>query len=254
MPSHFSTIGFPAQSQVELIELAHLILGSCVSFDMETGRYLQWSSYSGAELWLQINTENSLIGMTPHFSGKSRIRVGLTERVTRFHDTGMDGMFHGWADPVTDKPESGLYPFVFDMPGFQLYHHLSLPATVTTQIAAFTHEVSIFDSGEAFLASQTREPKYASQSFIPSGLISPQGKSTETPKAYAIFAGHILEVEIRTNELKGKSFWWVLVKTLGGTFDVVIHPELLSMSPKAGSVLFGSFWLSGRIVSEGRHQ
>jgi len=254
MPSHFSTIGLPVESQNEMIELARRVVSDCVSFNANGGRYLRWLSSSGAELWLQVDTENRLLGMTPHFSGKSRVRVGLVERVIRPDGTELDGAFYGWAEPTTDEPESGIYPFVFDVPDFQLHRRLSLPATVTVQVAAFTHEVSIFDSKEAFRVSQIGKLKYASQSFIPSGLFSSDGKSTKPPEAYAIFAGHILEVESRTNELRGRSFWWVLVETLGGVLDVVIDPGLLSTSPKVGGVLYGSFWLSGRIVSEREHE
>ena len=45
----------------------------------------------------------------------------------------------------------------------------------------------------------------------------------------------------------GHPFWWALVDTLGGTFDVVIDPELLPAAPRRGNVLQGWFWLSGRI-------
>jgi hypothetical protein len=48
----------------------------------------------------------------------------------------------------------------------------------------------------------------------------------------------------------GNRFWWALVDTLGGTYDVVIDPELLPDSPRAGNILSGWFWLSGRIGVE----
>lgn len=74
------------------------------------------------------------------------------------------------------------------------------------------------------------------------------GKGPE--EASADFAGHILEVENRTNELWGTSFCWELVGTFGGAFDAVIDSELLGSPPRVGGVLQGSFWLSGRILSD----
>jgi hypothetical protein len=248
MGSHLSAIGLPVRSEKELLQLAERVVASCASLDANGGRYLHWSSPSGAELWLQVNKDNTLIGMNPYFSGKSRVRVGLTSRVVRPDESELDGAFHGWADPSGDGPESGEYPFVFDVPDFQLHRQLPLPVTVTVQLAAFADEVSVFDSEEAYYASQTDELQFAPQSFLPSGVwTSGEGP----PEASALLAGHILEVENRTNELTRNSFWWAFVKSLGGTFDVVIDPELLTSSPRVGGILQGSFWLSGRILSEG---
>lgn len=91
--------------------------------------------------------------------------------------------------------------------------------------------------------------KFASQSFIPSGLFNLSG-SDAPARAEAIFAGHVRETERRTNQLTGDEFVWCLVDSLGGSFDVVIDPELLSNAPRVGGVVHGSFWLSGRIISD----
>jgi hypothetical protein len=189
--------------------------------------------------------------MNPNFSGESAVRVGLTARVARPEDTALDGAFHGWAVPEGDDPKTGCYPFVFDAPDFRLLDDLRLPAIVGAQIAAFAHEVSLFSSPGEHAASQTGGVKFSSRSFIPSGLFSPSGSVTEPLQAQAIFSGHIREAESRRNELTGKLFWWALVETLGGSFDVVIDPELLETSPKVGGVLSGAFWLSGRLAGKG---
>jgi hypothetical protein len=186
--------------------------------------------------------------MNPHFSGESAVRVGLVARIIRPDGTDLDGAFHGWVAPAGDNPESGCYPFVFDAPDFQLHHQMHLPAIAEAQVVAFAHEVSLFTSPEAHAAWQTGEIKFASQSFIPSGLFSPGGESTEPPEAQAIFTGHILKTEIRRNELTGKRFYWALVETLGGKFDVLFDPELVADSPTVGGVLSGAFWLSGRLL------
>ena len=58
----------------------------------------------------------------------------------------------------------------------------------------------------------------ASQSFIPSGLFSLGGETTEPPLASAIFTGHIRAAEVRTNEVTGAEYFWAFVSTLGGDF------------------------------------
>ena len=61
-------------------------------------------------------------------------------------------------------------------------------------------------------------------------------------------SGGVVEAEERRNTVTGRPFCWALVETVGGTFDVVIDPELLPDPPRAGSVLWGWFCLSGRLV------
>jgi hypothetical protein len=51
------------------------------------------------------------------------------------------------------------------------------------------------------------------------------------------------------NVISGAQYWWALVDTLGGTFDVVIDPALLPDQPRAGNVVSGWFWLSGRFLT-----
>lgn len=248
MPSHFSTIGLPLQSQEEFITLANELAGESVRLDVPGGYYLCWSSESGAELWFQVDEDNDLIGMNPHFSGESRVRAGLTRRVTRSSGSPLDGAFQGWADPQGDDPENGSYPFVFNAPDFQCDRELTLPSIVQAQVAAFVHELSMFRSEEEYMASQTGELKFAAESFIPSGLFQRGGESIDPPEAQAIFTGRILESEMRMNELTNQPFQWVLVETLGGVFDVIADPEFIEFSPSPGGILLGSFWLSGRLL------
>jgi hypothetical protein len=244
--SHFSTIGLSVDSEQAMYDLANRVGPLAEPLEAGDGVYFRWADPSGAELWLQ-SRGNDLLGMNPHFSGKSAVRVKLTARVDTGSPSPLDGTFHGWADPSEGDGASGAYPFVFDAPDARLHDGLTLPAVVRVQVAAFTHEVEAFDSPEAHAASQDSEPKFASKSFIPSGLFTPQGESTP-PRATAILTGQVLEAERRTNHLTGMPFYWVLVETYGGVYDVVIGPDLLSDAPKAGGVVSGSFWLTGRIL------
>lgn len=250
MPSHFSTIGLPIGSEDEFLALAGRVADQCETVEVPGGRYLRWFSECGAELWLQVDCHNDLIGVNPHFSGRSLVRVALTGPVNRPNASDLDGAFHGWADPPDDNPESGCYPFVFDVLDFRRYDGLRFPVAVDARIAAFAHEVFVFGSEGEYTASQQGEIKFSSRSFIPSGLFKPDADVTATdpPEAYAMFTGHVLEAEKRTNELTGREFHWALVESLGGIFDVVIHPELIESEPRPGGVLSGSFWLSGRVV------
>lgn len=250
MPSHFSTIGFDVQTQEGFVALARQVAEQAQAIPAKPGQYLRWTGGSGEELWLQIDADGDLIGMNPHFGGASSVRVALQARVRRESDTALDGAFHGWADPEQDKPDSGAYPFVFDVPDAATYSDLELPGIAKAQIAAFAHEITFHASPSAHSVSQAdQEVKFASQSFIPSGLFTPDGVTTQPPEAMAIFTGHVVQARVRKNAITGAPFYWALVDTLGGTYDVVVEQNLLAHVPSAGGVLSGSFWLSGRLTS-----
>jgi len=248
MTSHFSTIGLPVASEEDMNALANRVGPLAEPLAAPNGVYFRWSDPSGAELWLQVNANNEVIGMNPHYAGRSAVRVGLTARLPSAGPSELDGSFHGWADPADDVPETGCYPFVFDAPDYRLHEELSLPARSEVQIAAFAHEIAAFESVAAYEASQTGDLKLASQSFIPSGLFTPADSTVPTP-AQAIFAGHVLAADEKINVLTGGAFYWTLVETLGGAYDVVIDSTLLPGVPAVGGVISGSFWLSGRIMA-----
>ncbi len=121
MASHFSTIGLPVASTGDMKALANRVAPFAERLAAPSGAYFRWSDPSGAELWLQANASNELIGMNPHYAGRSAVRVGLTARLPSARQNDLDGSFHGWAAPAGDAPDTGCYPFVFDAPDYRLH-------------------------------------------------------------------------------------------------------------------------------------
>ena len=188
------------------------------------------------------------MGMNPHFAGKSSVRVPVEARVSRDAPTPLDGTFLAWADPPVGGESSGDYPFVFDCPDAGTHDALELPATLTAQIAAFAQQISVYESTEVYDAAQAAQGlTFGSRSFVPSGLISPNGEPVVPPESHALIAGEVIEAAELHNTVTGEPFWWALVETVGGTFDVVIDPALLMLPIREGNVISGWFWLSGRL-------
>ena len=247
VPSQFSAIGFSVTSGEDLAALASRVAERADTINARDGQYLKWSPPSGEQLWLQVKYSGDAMGMNPHFEGKSSVRLAVEARVTRSTHTPLDGTFLAWANP----PESGVggeYPLAFDCPDAAVHEAMTLPIAVVAQIAAFAQQLTVHDSEAAYLVDQAAQGlSFASRSFIPSGLISPSGDPVTPPESHALFTGHVIEAAERTNTVTGDSFWWALVDTQGGTFDVVIDPSLLSKPVRSGNVVSGWFWLSGRI-------
>ena len=246
MPSHLSSIGFSAQAEaLERYIARAAVEGEAIAVD--GGRYVKWPAGQDAQLWLQVSRSDLLVGLNPHFTGQGRMHVGLTSRVTRSGDNVLDGAFHGWANPDSDDANSGAYPLVFDTPDHDVYRAVKLPIVLDVQLSSFAHRLDAYPSDEAFYDSQQREPKFAAESFIPSGLFKPTEDAIDPPRAYAIFTGHVLRTALLTNPATEARFHWAWVRTLGGEVDVVADPEVLNGRLVEGGVVSGSFWLSGQL-------
>lgn len=249
--SNLSDIGFPVRSEQDVNDMIMQVVNHVSEVRAPNGFYLKFADASGAELWLQGNFDQELIGFNPHFAGKSRRTVALTEAVER-DSSELDGGFHAWANPHNESVDSGDYPFVFNVPDFRAVHLHEFPQTVEMQLTAFaSNDFQIFSDEAAYLESQTDELKYAAKSFIPSGLFSfGEGEKIDLSLVHpiGILTGEIKSFELKTNSLTSEKFYHFLVETLGGEVDVVADVNLIKEEPRAGSIISGQFWLSGRIL------
>ncbi|MCA9656873.1 MAG: hypothetical protein KC486_00880 [Myxococcales bacterium] len=257
MASHFSSIGLVIDSVDEMLAVAERAAGEAEVLEVEGGRYLVWSSGEGPELWLQLDDEDNLIGMAPHYAGRNRWRVALVDEVERNDQTVLDGSFYAWNCPEGDDPEEGLYPFVFDCPDRSVFGEIDVPLFASVQLAAFAHGIELWDDVDAYDEATSDEgdperPRLASMSFIPAGLIRSEGEEDPSPpEAFAVISGVVRASKEVSNPLSGKPFQWAEIETYGGTLDVVIDRELLGeRAVEPGNVIVGTFWLSGQIGAE----
>ncbi len=248
MPSQFSAIGFSVASGEDLAALASRVAERADTIDAREGQYLKWAPASGEQLWLQVKRNGDAMGLNPHFEGKGSIRVALEARVVRAAHTPLDGTFLAWANPPADAATGGDYPFAFDCPDAAVHDAMTLPTIATAQIAAFAQQLTVYGSEAVHAAEQAAQGlSFGARSFIPSGLISPSGEPVTPPESHALISGVVLEADERQNTVSGEPFWWALIETVGGTFDVVIDPSLLALPIRPGNVVSGWFWLSGRL-------
>lgn len=249
--SNLSDIGFPVRSEQDVNDMILLVVNHVSEVRCPNGFYLKFSDSSGAEIWLQGNYEQELIGFNPHFSGKSRRKISLTEAIER-DSSELDGGFHAWANPSDKNPESGEYPFVFNVPDFRAVHLHKFPKTVELQLTAFaSNDFKLFANEADYENSQDGEMKYVSKSFVPSGLFSfNENETVDLSLVHPIgtLSGEIKAFELKTNSLTSEKFYHFLVETAGGEIDVVADANLIKEEPKVGGIVSGQFWLSGRIL------
>src|SRR5437764_13582301 len=81
--SHFSDIGFFVKTREDYEKLINDVNKIASRIQTPKGDYLFYSDPSGAELWIQTDNSNNLLGMNPHFSGASKRVVSITGPVAR---------------------------------------------------------------------------------------------------------------------------------------------------------------------------
>ena len=119
---------------------------------------------------------------------------------------------------------------------------------MSTAALPLTHSdnaLSMFASEAEFHASQAeRKTKYATQCLIPSGLFGPGSP----PSSEVVAAGVVAGFQVRTNALTGLAFVAVQFETLGGLYELVLPAAEDANAVVPGTVIIGSFWVSGRIL------
>lgn len=246
VPRRFACLGLSAADPDVLRDLARRAAADAAEIEVPGGTCAVWSAGDGPELWMHFDRRGGLTAMLPHFAGPGRVPVGLVRRVRRTGQGPLEGSWYAWADPPADDLTDGKYPFLFDCPDFALLGDLELPCAAVAQIAAFARDLEVYASPADFEASQ-REPRLASQSFVPTGLVLPAGE--REPQPTALFAGHVIAAELREHPLGGP-YLHAQVLTYGGTLDVLAAPDRLPALPRPGGVVSGSAWLSGQLRAE----
>lgn len=273
MADHFSVIGFKSNSAEELAELVSKLPDTgAYSQPCGPGYYYRWQSDSGSELWVHLAKETgggeeklAIVGVTPFFQGQGRVPVRVMKKRQRPSDNAFEGAAFVEVQPGP-RPHQCATVALIDLVDYAVWANRVTPFLAQAQIAAFPHEISVFPSENAFTASQAGEKvKFAPESFFASGLFSSSGEAGgqavfHDPSAEefnapsrAFFTGRILSAERRMNSVNGQSFLAALVKTLGGTIDIVADERQIGPGLHPGNIVQGEFWLCARLIEGNGH-
>lgn len=252
MVSNLSTIGLAfADDGVFNAAMGRLAAGAERRVTTPVGDYAVWRSSSAAELWFHMTPGNpEPIGLTPFFDGRSKAIVRATERIKRPEDSPFEGALLAWMAPGADG--AGAYPFVFDAVDFAALAGHALPADLTVRIAGFAHQVRAFPTPGAYEATQTSDPKFAAQSFLPIGMFAaaaPDAGAAQSPASTALLTGRVAAHRRLTNEETGQAFHWLLVDSFESSFDIVADPEAVEGEIVENGVVEVSCWLFGRTLA-----
>lgn len=219
--SNLSDIGFPTPDETAINEMIIHVLEVAKPAQVPRGFYLIYSDPSGAEMYLQGNLDQELVGFNPHFAGPDAIDLTLISAIER-DSSDFDGGF---------VARFGDTEFVFDSPEFRMAEPENTPRETAVRLTAFaSNDLGVVETAEPeFTAVPSPEPE------IPSRPI-------------AVIKAEIVRVDRRTNVLSGQDFYSFEVISPIGNLAVVSDPKWITNEPKPGDWVTGTFWLSGKAV------
>jgi hypothetical protein len=268
MTDHFSVIGFNAGSAEELAEIVRKLPDTgAYSQPCAPGYYYRWQSDGGSELWVHLAKQGAqadeklgIVGVTPFFHGKGRMPVRVMKKRQRPSDNAFEGAAFVEIEPGP-RPHQCATVALLDIVDYALWANRVTPFLAQAQIAAFPHDLAIFSSEREFADAQIGERvPFSPESLFASGLFSgaaetggqavfhdPSDKHFDAPSR-AFFTARVLSCELRRNSVTGQSFHAALVKTLGGTIDIVADTRQVREQLQPGCIVQGEFWLCARLI------
>jgi len=248
MPNHFAAIGYAVETDEAFAELVDKAAREGDPIAAPSGYYLHYKTDDRIELWAQATPIGDLLDCVPHYRGESRLKLGVADLIRR-KERPLDGSVYGWINPHGARADGGDYPVVIKIPDYEIFRsRVETQSVITMQVTAFANELAVFESEDVFAEAQQERSRMAPESFLPTGLFADSGHAANTPEAHAVFSGHVTTFERRSNGETNRDFYAMTVSTFGGTYDVVAAPSIVPTAPSVGSIVRGSFWLTGRLV------
>ncbi len=241
--SLFENIGFQVKSSRDLESLARLSVKIAQKFyKTPYGYYALYRDPSGAELWTQTDKNKRPVGINVHYQGVAMQNLILKKAFQRSNaKTLLDGSLL-----AIYQEQDTAFPLVFDVPNFLKSVPTSLPRLYACNVVGFTEWIKCFKDAFAFLDYQKNEepgtPLLSAKSFLPVGM---KGKPAGEEEPYALLSGYVRKIYPRKNKLTRKTFYHLVVETLGFKMDIVVSPKKVCRL-SVGNTVYGVFYLSGR--------
>lgn len=268
MPTNFSNIGF----KINFSELDNRQVGEMLfslfkdKFKHQSKKieinddYIAYKTKdeSGGVLYWYIKRhflygKLSFVDLVPGFDGSVYQEVNSVKYIEN-QSTGFEKNISLW---VGKDQDGGGYPLIVALPGYYLENIGKLESVEKIQITLFSlGNIEYYKNENEFEEKYPKNEQgigLGSQMFIPSGNFSPLDEKSEenkedfVPQPECLCYGKVVSAKKLTNKIGGGDFWHIVLDTYSAKYDVVADVELLKEEPKAGEIIGGSFYVSGRL-------
>lgn len=259
-------LGFPAEWSVATADLlASVAEHKSREVTTRKGRYRVWRSLQGAELWFhdpmpappkptllrRALTPSSdeivrprVTAVTPFHRGLSRCEIKIGRFLTLDRSNPLEGSCLAWLpSPATGGREQVI---VLELAPFALHDIRTPPYRTTAQIVCAAHAVWAWPDAAAYNARTPSNRRAQVGTFSPvTEADVPEVRLTyrTSPVTLGLTSGTIRRSIRHLNPITGAPYYWLLLETRRGTFDVIASPEVVSGDISEGHVaqVCGSF-------------
>jgi hypothetical protein len=271
--SNLTTIGLVSDTESSFDDLMQRLAGAAHErLASDPGDYAIWRGITGAEVWFHVTgtrepdghlEDHEIIGFTPFFEGTSDIDLQIEAAFQRPGENPFEGAFKAWVAP---DPANGVgvHPIVFDCVDFAAHRNRELPIRCNARLTAFARHISAYTDEVDYYTRQTADLNRGARAFVPLGLMrrsgpeqmspEPPNDGSSAPSSDALMTGTVIEHRLMTDSQGrggndgGTPFLWLLVDSLGATFDVVADPAVVTGTITDGGTVDISCVLFGRLL------
>ena len=264
MSTRLHALGFPEHWTPELLALIETLAATKSRLvGAAKGNYRVWRSTNGAELWFHYpqrsprfadrksagggaNSPASLrpVSVTPFHRGLSSCPIKVGRYLTLERSNPLEGSCMAWLPPT--GPNSQEQVIVLELAPYGLQPQLPPPYQTTAQIVCFAHAVWAYPDSAAYSRATPAGRHIAIGAFNPvTEADVPEVKLTysSSPITLGLATGIVRRAIRNTNPETNEPYYWLLLETRRGTFDVVANPAQVSGDISEGNIaqVCGSF-------------
>lgn len=262
MSTRLHAMGFPAEWTPEMLTHIETLAASRAKLvGAAKGNYRVWRSQQGAELWFhypQRTLRERLtagdmppkpasprpVAVTPFHRGLSSLPIKIGRYLSVDRVNPLEGSCMAWLPPPASGGQEQV--IVLELAPYGLHSLRSPPYTTTAQIVCFTHAVWAFRDAAAY----SRETP--SNRRIQAGSISPVTEADvpevklnyrQSPITLGLATGTVRRAIRHINPETREPYYWMLLETKRGAFDVVANPSHVQGDISEGNIaqVCGSF-------------
>ena len=260
MSTRLHALGFPASWTLRTAELLEGIAASRTrDVGAPKGKYRLWRSQAGAELWFHYpdlakpkgasptaepTPGHRITAVTPFHRGLSMCKIKIGRILTLDRANPLEGSCLAWLPPASTGGREQV--IVLEFAPFALQPLKPAPFTTSAQIVCFAHSVWAFPDVASYSTATPSNRRIQAGSFSPiTEADVPEVKLSYrySPVTLGLATGIVKRSIRHTNPVTGQPYYWLLLETRRGSFDVVANSASVSGDISQGHIaqVCGSF-------------
>jgi len=247
MASHFSDIGFKFNDDETFYDdfikvIDDNIHKSAQEVIVGDKGYLVVYVDRDIEFWLPIGENKTLdpSNFEIHYNThrwESAKNPSWVERVSN----DMQGLCNLW------QGEEENFVMNINIPNAIMCPEFKEELTYKCQMACFVESIVFYSTSEDF---KKVYEQMSEESFIPTGMFSPEEKVDFQESAHAWINGRVESFELKTNTYTNNKFYLIHIACFGEKFDLLVGEEEVKPPIKIGDIVSANVWISGKVRLE----